>query len=667
MQRALLRYVCLAVLGAMPFGPLLLAQEEGKKSDTEDCCRCGCPGSEPAPALPPAEILALDASAFEPALATLIEKETLPTNDDLRPLFDRCHADQGDGAFPAYPCALLAHRMFQQAAPSEESWLWEQFDRFTDQPELSVMLIKTLLSQRIKEQIDELPALAPFTPAQIDGELQRAWEAADPELQALLAQADPQLKEAWQLFEAIQDIYKQPRPAAASPAEQGAPDCSAERITGILQGLERAIADYLRGRSTATAAAAALDRSDPLEDCGLNGVFSMLRLKAVIVVALDQGRYDLALAAALQLPDAFADESSTQDSVRRLIEASGLDYGTLMVGALLHRQHIHFKDLIEKGNDSTARLLLAMGHLVQPDSTERPLEEQSDFLAMLSAFVTPSGACEAYKPAQTYPTLERKSAQPISIAAQLDILDELQRVLAATPGLETAQAAAHQLVRLCRHESLPAFWEMTRSPFASVRSLGALALRAHGEQPPESRTPVPVKFRFVVDGQPLAATQVQWAAWDTEHPRHNGGATTDDSGLVAIDADFFADPRRAIVKLYFSSQQNETPDDLWFAVDVPMPRDPSTTTIVAIATQSLTLQVRPPFDAGAPPVLILRRPSPAADDSDSNASYIFLDKEPGEQMRFPRLQRGTFQMEWQQEGAAWRSHEFTLGAMPVAL
>ncbi len=617
-------------------------------------------GEDVTPEPSPAEIVALeDDAAFFKAIAGLSWRDPRPTNEELRPILERCGRRAGEDFDRLFPCGSLLRAVVKEASPADEEWLWQWHDGLSSAPMLRENLIEAFLERRLKQLANDLkPAEPPL----------RLPAADDPaETPERLAQASPELLEAWRQYGAALRAFPGHRPADATRDER--PDDVA--IQSHRPALWSSIAEYLRGRTTATEARTSLTRFVWTGMCGTGSESdTRARSKALLAAALEERQYDLAVGEALRLQRS-RDADENREPLRAVIVAGGLDPGIFALGAFVGGDASGLRDLARHGSSHVALPLLAARDLPQPSGARRWREDDA-YLSALAAFVTPTERCEDYRVLSSV-DVEREAKETVPEGVQHSILDVLARGVAPGAGLNEAETAAHLLARLCRDESRPAFRLMAESAYSRVRETGVIALRSLGEELPTSgRRAGPVPLRITVDGRALTGGTARFwleAGKGSGRFGRSNEVEMGASGVVELERDFFVDPRAPIQRVALSATDVEKPGDLWFSVSAPPPSDLDAGLSFAVTTQSLTIALGE--TAALPPgtILMLEGPNRTLPwEGDAPLTRIFEKPLAGAgPVVFARLQRGAYRVTLRAPGHVWRSREFELGDAPVTL
>jgi hypothetical protein len=387
--------------------------------------------------------------------------------------------------------------------------------------------------------------------------------------------------------------------------------------------------------------------------------------KAMLLALLKQQRYATAAAAALQLQSgamfSIMNLDGEMDRVAPLLVAAGLDWEQIVVGAVLDGVHVP-EVLPRRGSAESAALLLAAVNLPQP-SGDGHLGDRGDVLAALAVFVDSKAACED-EGHFSLPDVVRVPSRRVASDIQLRVLELLADRVQPTESQWDATIAADLLLSRCRPESRDAFLAMTRSPFGTIRPKGVLGLRALGENPPALEEARPVAFRILVDGEPLAGTSVGYEIQQGKDRRQSDEQMSDHDGVVHLDRDLFVDPKAPALGLRLSPNPIDPALAPWFAGRLPVPSDLDAVTTLEIATQSLTISA-PTADADMR-VMLNAQGALLGAEGFSQVGSTPLPLPPSRTLRFPRLQRGVYQVTLvgQRFDQVW-SKDVTLGDEPV--
>lgn len=595
-----------------------------------------------AAAMPAADIAELPPRAFFEAVRELRWNGELSRSPDrLWPVLTRCLKElpgvaEGDpDAFEkAYACGEVGQRLAWSGDSDDRSSLWDVYDALPDDIVLKQSLLNGFLAARLAEAVEDLDA-------------GRA-ETAD------LADAEA----AGRLYDSVEHEYAE---AYATLQADGAVE-----VQSHWPDFHAAVADFLRGRSSAEQARQRVGRFGWGGMCGHGADLLYDPQHATLMLAyLAEGRTDLAAGALLRIGDQATWSEAAPGWERRVLDAAGLDWETLYVGALLEGRATA-EALGRRGSERAARLLLAVRDRSRSPFDDTPLGDDERFLSALAAFVRPGQGCTAYG---TSSSLDLTRDVPVRITPELElqILEALAEKVRPDQGEGPADAASHILVRLCRPESRGAFRVMTDSPFAEVRRRGVIGLESLGEPAPRVAGPRPVAFRITVDGRPLAGVEVGWEVVQGEGQSRSSTARSDGSGVVKIERDPFVDPKRPVKTWAFEARELARPGDVWFAVGGPTPQGLDALTRVEVATQSLSLVLGP---ARGPVTVTLQATSSRwGMDEFPHAISKELRAEPGSTLVFPRLQRGReYRLEVvRADGTRWGSEGIALGDEPVVV
>jgi hypothetical protein len=549
-----------------------------------------------------------------------------------------------------FACQELAHRVAQEAEPSDHDRLWRAHDALAWDHPVARGVLGGLLEEKLARAAGTLAA-RPSTFA----------AASDP--------LPPDLGErARALHEAVSGAYDR----VLEEAHAGETIAVQENWSAF----HTAVADLVRERSAPREAAAHIARFVWGGWCG-TGSFALHepQSRALALAFLMEGRYEPA-AGALLVRRSSPGVATEEERLNQVLAAAGLDAELLRVGEALDWDTSGLAAVGRHGSERAARLLLEAGHQpTGPDRDGAPLRADGQWLSALAAFVTRGEGCGEYGSGWST-DVERRSSAAVSGEVQARILAALAEAAGPSAGLDEAEVASHLLVSLCRPESRPAFREMTRSPFAEVRKRGALALASLGEPVPVLPADRPVVFRLGTDDQPLAS---QTVAWEVHAAPVKGGARTvssqgptDGEGRLELARDPFVDPRAPVTRVALTAPRLESPEAAWFRVVHPVTAPMEAVIDVPLATQALTLV---PSERGAdreqtPSVGVRLSARYDAWGGGEVMVPVSGDLEvPGSKpVVFPRLQAGVvYQVEVTSEGRTWTSGELRLGDEPLTV
>jgi len=310
--------------------------------------------------------------------------------------------------------------------------------------------------------------------------------------------------------------------------------------------------------------------------------------RMVLMGLLETGDH-AAAAAALLSHDATRWRTTDDDLVPRYLQALGLDWERLHLGAVISSYDpgpvIDRRDfrrrLVRHGSVRAARGLLALSRL-------RPFDTPAE-LVVLGEFVEPGrfhapvteGLVEFVVVGRYgsgfYPRPKPLYLQP---AEQKEILERLAAfVNAETPHTDLADVV-ERLGDLRREEGKSALRRALELPSGAARESAARGLRAMGEAVEKVDPPPPVTFRIVVDDKPLAGRAVTFDMWWTNQDRTSSNANvhvvTDAEGRAFVQRSELADPGRHKWggRLHIRSVPS-SPDDPCFDVELPLAAPPA--------------------------------------------------------------------------------------------
>jgi hypothetical protein len=265
-----------------------------------------------AAAMPAADIAELPSKAFFEAVHELSwSREPSRSPEDLWAVLTRCmkelpslEAGDPDAFETTYACGEVGQRLAWSGDSDDRSRLWDVYDALPDDIVLKQSLLNGFLAARLAEAVEDL-------------EVERA-ETAD------LADVDA----AGRLYGSVERGYAE---AYAALQADGAVE-----VQNHWPDFHAAVADFLRGRSSAGQALQRVGRFGWGGMCGHGADLLYDPQHATLMLAyLAEGRTDLAAGALLRIGDRGAWSEAAPGWESRILEAAGLDWETLYVGALL--------------------------------------------------------------------------------------------------------------------------------------------------------------------------------------------------------------------------------------------------------------------------------------------------------------------------------------------
>jgi hypothetical protein len=529
----------------------------------------------------------------------------------------------------ALACDAAGRDILRMGDESDRDRLWDRHAGLPEWETLRSLLFTSLVESYVADAVNRMDDAIPAATTTPIGPV------ASDDLPAHLEQASPELKHALALF---LHLLSGAWPESAVPEGER---IAYQSVDGRRR-FERIVSDFLRGRGSPSEVRTALERFEWGGFCG-NGasVFTDAVLATRLIASIREERVDPHAATAFALGRAPVEEGPLAGAQRRLLKAAGIDWETLLLGAVASGQGQHIPALARAGSDRAARLVLELVALEElAPADERML---GDALTPLAGFVTAEEPCEGYATVSSADVVRDPEAPPVDPHLQLTILDRLEQAVQPGVGLAEAQNASHALLRLCRGESREAFRAMLRSPYSQVRERGVLALRALGETVPDAAASAPVAFRLLVDGRPWSGP----VSWELEGDQsHYSTGTADGDGVLRIERDPFLDPVNPVQNVRLSALHT-SPADTWFSLRFKTPADLDARTLLAVRTGSLEVVVPtvvlPAADGGQSAFLML-----FASDSDVGSGGLESLIVPHMPVRagryvFPHLQQGRYQ------------------------
>ena len=383
--------------------------------------------------------------------------------------------------------------------------------------------------------------------------------------------------------------------------------------------------------------------------------------RMVLMGLLETGDH-AAAAAAVVSHDARRWRTKESDLVPRYLQALGLDWEQLYLGALMSSYDpgpvIESRDfqrrLVERGSVRAARSLLVLSRL-PPFNTPAELSVLGEFVEpgplRSTALVDVSGYWRA-KPLYLDPS------------EQTEILARLAAFVTAQTGHRDLERVVGRLAELRREEGRSALRRALELQSAHARTAAAFGLESMGEAMETVAPLPPVPFRIVVDGQPLAGRAVTFEIWWTNQDKSTTStsvhATTDADGRALVPRSDLVDPARqkpgAGLRIRFVPS---SPDDPCFQVEQPLAAATAGREVaVDVVTHPLVLHLRRPESAepfgGEVMTVGLSGPS--------RGGYCSFKLPAAERIVLGRIQAGTIQVYVKVAGAGEWSGEVALGA-----
>ena len=542
-------------------------------------------------------------------------------------------------------CAQAGRDIVELGDDSDRERLWQVFDDLTEDSMLRAPLLDVFLDGHLDRVLEGLEPRAPANASE-DPRPVPEW----------LANAPPELQEAWRLYQAVAEGDEDMRPERP-PGETISFQANEARF-------QRTVAGFLRGQIAPDVAVRELMRYEWGGFCGMGSESLYLpRAKVLIIANLQHGRADLAARSSGALRGWGIDTAGPQPWDRRLLIAAGIDWERFSLGGVLSGQASMAGELARHGSDLSAHHLLEAARLLADGGADTG----EHLLWPLAGLVERGGSCGDYVTFSSQEVERDPEAPAVSGQVQEGVLEHLGERIGPSAGLQEAEAASHLLVQRCRPESRKAFRTMLGSPYGEVRRRGAIGLRGLGEALEDPAAPRPVAFRVLVNGEPLAQQQVQWSLAMGEQGTMSAGDQTDSAGVLRMTRDHFVDPRRPVSAVILARRNLESADEAWFEVELPRPKDLDQVTTASVRLGSLTVVVPEALLKGRPRLTLSAETMRYGGSPMMSPIGMELRVSAG-RIHFPRLQHGRYSASlWLRGATVHVSPEVVVGDRPVTV
>ena len=348
-----------------------------------------------------------------------------------------------------------------------------------------------------------------------------------------------------------------------------------------------AIAEFLHGKKDST-----IGKMIQFEWGGWCGTGSDMLLtpktRTIWMAFLKERNYPMALGALLSYMNQGnrmmlnADEDFLWQ--KQFIEWFGLDWETLLVGAVLdgHAEYLRF--LGTQGSQKTAQYLSLMGSLPMDGWTRQT------YLRSVAAFITPGCVVGNYGTGSSA-DITRQAKDEIPQETQKELLDILTGQVNSDVDSNMMDIVSHLLTPLCRPEAKDALNKILQSPYTEPRKRAVIALQALGEKVEIPKDPGPVYFRLLNNDVPLANKDIEWTLKQNDQMSMSSSVYTDDNGQFSLKRDYLVDPTKNW-KLVLSSGRNmKNIDDVFFNIEADLPKNFDKTIDIPLNTSTLTLNL----------------------------------------------------------------------------
>jgi hypothetical protein len=283
---------------------------------------------------------------------------------------------------------------------------------------------------------------------------------------------------------------------------------------------------------------------------------------------------------------------SSEDFVLRyrpFIDWCGIDWETLLVGAVLDNQANYLRLLGAYGSRQTASYLSMMGSI--PILLNGPAREL--YLRAAATFVSKGSDCresDHWIASIHSNDIFRQSRDEIPQDLQRKLLNILIAQADAENDLLETDLLSHLLARLCRSEVKDALWKIIRSPYIKPREEAVFGLESLGEHVELPDDPGLTNFRLLVNGVPYADKELEWTLLSNDGKSSTGSyIDTDAEGRFSRDRDYLLN-RGGGCKLIFSSFPTaKNISDGLIAYEMNVPKDPYAPVDISIQAYPLVL------------------------------------------------------------------------------
>ena len=255
-------------------------------------------------------------------------------------------------------------------------------------------------------------------------------------------------------------------------------------------------------------------------------------------------------------------------------------------------------------------------------------------------------------------------ASSVGQAAQTAALDFL--CAQATPSLPVE--AAKGLVRVFLEKGHPpmrsALHRLLEHPSATVAQEAAAVLTKLGEKVEMPAKLGPVRYRFLINGQPYADKKVSWYVAKRGGGYTGSEVTTTADGIAELSRDYFLND--SVETIVLRSAETTALPQAWFGVYLPAP--PPTDDLIPVNVET------------APQTIHLELPRPDTELANQNMEVVLWGEQSGkganigfwtpatfslpmaQKIILPGIQRGTYRLEIRIPGFTTRTETLTLGA-----
>ncbi len=242
---------------------------------------------------------------------------------------------------------------------------------------------------------------------------------------------------------------------------------------------------------------------------------------------------------------------------QKFIEKSGMDWEKIFIGAVLDKQSHHLTTLGTYGSTQAAEYLSQLLTLDFMDESAK-----SDYMRANAAFITPGCIVGNYGTFSSA-DITRKSQEVIPESVQKNLLVALTSQVHQEASSETMDALSHLLTKLCRQETKDALWQILNSPYPEARKRAVMTLQAMGEKAELPKDEGPVNIRLLVNGSPLANTDVWWTLPRDTQSTVSSTARTNQNGQLSLKRDYFVNPKMK-PKLTIEINKMKSHQDIFF-------------------------------------------------------------------------------------------------------
>lgn len=497
---------------------------------------------------------------------------------------------------------LLAEHATQESNPQDQTtsravWMLFQIIGNSGDATLYDRLLKVYLSIPAAQRYGDIELINPLYTLWMKREIAVLKEKPphvvfapykDVRVERLLRHEWPELLKAWSAYQSVAKPYRKIYPVMKPKEDE------VHYFQGNEEGFFKIVDDFLQGRGENVS-------QEMLKYywggwCGTGSEEMTYPQTRMLVMAFArEGRLKEAMGAVLMVPHysftIYEAETPPDNLTGEFLAACGLDWEEILAGRVfdgllnysLMETSRDFHVLSRYGSPRAARLIEQMQLFIRPD--DEPM-----WLNAMAAFISPRpGAPEKKKRPDA-----RISEEPVPDELQDELFRLVLEKMKPDAATDTLSAGIEICSRLHRAEAKDALRVLLKNPSGKIVAAAAAALEELGEKTDVVPNNDPVKFQLLLNGKPLADTDVQWTLEQEPSISMGNKVRTDGEGMISLDREDYVDPTHKPKTITFEPATGEQKlDAVYFRAELQPPRDINVVTAVKLTTFAVVFDITP--------------------------------------------------------------------------